>query len=281
MYYFYEGRTIRGLGLVGWALLIAMVATIVLGVTSAVVGLLYGVLLQNPAPLLGPLVTIVAAECGALVAEVAAAILFLVGFYQIYAGRHEYGLEQAHAVERALIFLIVYIVMSAVSAVYTSANGLFMGIFGSPVTTTLIATVVLSPINAFFAGLTLVHSARAVASPAARPRMRTALILGVVGAGVGPGLSLLAMSSSVVTIERVSAGLVAAALGGQGIAAISVFLFWLAYQDTKKGLEAGKPSPVLPRIDQAYPWLYRPWAPYPYPYPTPPVNPPPPTPPKP
>ncbi|HYM40438.1 MAG TPA: hypothetical protein VEY12_09940 [Thermoplasmata archaeon] len=278
MYYFYEGRTARGIGYMSWALLTVMIAVIVLGLASAAMGLLFGVLLQNPLALLGPLVGVVLALCGAVLAELAAAILFLLGFYQVHAGRHEYGLEQTRSMERALIFLIVYIVLTAVTFVFTSTGGLFLGVVSSPATPMLLGTLVLNPVVAFFAGLTLVHSIRTLATPETRSRLRTALVLGVVGACVGPALTLIATTAGTTTVAQYSAGLVAAALAGQGIAAISLFLFWLAYLETRKGLDAGRPAPVLPRIEQAYPWLYRPWVQYPYPYP--PANPPPPEPPK-
>src|SRR5512136_2037928 len=125
MYYFYEGRTIRGVGLVGWSLVVILAALLVLGATSALVGLLYGALLQNPVNLVGPFLGAVAAICLASVAGLAAAILFLIGFFQIHTGRHEYGLDQTRSVERALIFLVLYIVLSASSVVYSSTGALF------------------------------------------------------------------------------------------------------------------------------------------------------------
>ncbi len=269
MYYFYEGRTIRGIGLAGWALIILTIAVVVMGATLAVVGVLAPALVANPTMLLGPLVGAVAAICSAAVAELAAGIVFLVAFYQIHAGRHEYGLEQTRSLDRALIFLIVYIVLYAVSAVYSSS---FSVLFGTGATSNVGVTagsLVLGPIGALFAGLTLDYSVRAVASPIVRSRLRTALLLGVVGAAVGPALTLLATAGGTLTLDRLSLGITAAALGGQGMAALSLFLFWLAFQEARRNLEAGKPAPVLPRMEQVYPWLYRPWYPYPYAPPSP------------
>ncbi len=271
MYYFYEGRTIRGMGFVGWALLVLLGAVVVVGATTALIGVFYGALLQGPVDLVGTLIGVFAAICMAFLIEVAAAILFLVGFYQIHAGRHEYGLDQSHAAERALIFLIVYVVLSAVSVAYSPSFSIFLGVANPTALPVLAASLVLNPVIALFAGLTLEHAVRTIASPAVRSRLRTALVLGIVGSAVGPGLTLLATAGSRATVESVSQGIIAAAVAGQGIAALSLALFWWAYQETKRSLEAGSPTPVLPRIEQIYPWLYRPWVPYP---PQPPGTPP-------
>ncbi len=271
MYYFYEGRTVRGVGHVGWALLVILVTVVIIGTTTALIGFLYGALLQAPVNFVGTLVSVLAAICLAFVGEVASAILFLVGFYEIHAGRHEYGLEQSHAAERALVFLIVYVVLSAVSVVYSPAFSLFLGVVNPSALPVLAVSLVLNPVIALFAGLTLEHAVRTVAAPLVRSRLRTALVLGIVGAAVGPGLTLLANASRPATVESVSGGIIAAAVAGEGLAALSLLLFWLAYREVRQALEAGSPGPVLPRVEQIYPWLYRPWVPYP---PQPPGSPP-------
>ena len=274
MYYFYEGRTLRGIEWVGWALIIFLAAALVVGVTAAVIGLVYGILIQNPANLLGPVVGVIAALCIAVVAELIAGILFLVGFFQIHAGRHEYGMEQTRSAERALVFLIIYVVLGAVSAAYTSSTSLLTGLVTPSTLPSAAGSLVLSPLGALFAGLTLEHAIGTLAAPGARSRLRTALLLGVVGAAVGPAITLLATAGGAITGDHVSAGIIAAALAGQGLAAISLLLFWQGYQETRRALAAGTPPPVLPRIEQVYPWLYRPWYAYP------PAVPPPPQPPK-
>ena len=274
MYYFYEGRTIRGIGLMGWALLVLLATAIVVGLTTALLGLAYPALVENPANLFGPLFGVLAALCLTFVAELGAAITFLAGFYQLHAGRHEYGLDQSRSVERALIFLIIFLVLSAISIAYSSVGGLVLGITYSSGFATVAGGLVLNPVAALFAGMTLEHSVRSVAAPATQSRLRTALVLGIVGAAVGPALTLLATAGGALTVNAVSTGIIAAALGGQGISAISLLLFWLAYQEARRALEAGTPPPVLPRIEQFYPWLYRPWVPYPYQPPSPPPQPP-------
>ncbi len=259
----------------GWGLIVVLGAVVVLGATTILMGALYGALLQDPVSLVGTLAGVFAAICLGFVAEVAAGVLFLVGFYQTHAGRHEYGLEQSHSVERAVIFLIIYIVLSAVSLVYSSTLSLVLGIAGPSTVPDAVASLVLSPIIALFAGLTLEHSLRSVASPPVRSRLRTALLLGVIGAAVGPGLTLLATGGGPLTVNTVSAGIVAGAVAGQGMCALSILLFWLAFQETRRSLEAGSPAPVLPRVEQVYPWLYRPWIAFPPSQPGPPPQEPP------
>lgn len=273
LYYVYEGRTIRGLNLVGWALLTQTVVVIGVGVVLGAISLLYGAVLTNPASVFGPFIGVLLVLCGVEVAQLGVAILFLIGFFQVYSGRHEYGLEQARSLERALVFLIVYVVLSAALFVYSASSALIPGLTGTSSAPALLGSLVVSALAAFFAGLTLVHSIRSLADPAVKSRLRSALLLGVVGAALGPGLSLLASTVSPLTVDVVASGIIASALAGEGIAAISLFLFWWAYQDARRGLEAGTPAPVLPRIEQLFPWLYRPLYPYPPYIPPPPQTP--------
>lgn len=273
MYYFYEGRTIRGANMVGWALLVQLGAVISLGIASAALGALFAGTLANPLALLGPFLGVVLAICGIVIAEIAAAIVFLLGFRDIYAGRHEYGVDQTRSLERAFILLIVYVVLAAVSAVYSTSSAFLPGVTGQSDLAGIAGSLVLAPLSALFAGLTLIHSVRTLAPEGERSRLRLALALGVVGAAVGPAMSLLVGSASSPTLEFISVGIIASALAGNGVAAISLLLFWLAYQETKRSLEAGNPRPVLPRADQVYPWLYRPY--YAYPPAMPPSPPPP------
>lgn len=261
MYYFYEGRTIKGMSLVGWALLIQTGAVIAMGTTAAALALLSGALIQNPSLLFGPLLGALGALCGILVAELATAIVFLVGFVQIYAGRHEYGLEQARSLERALLFLIIYSVLNAASVVYSASTALIPAVTGQPGLPAVSASLLLAPLGALFAGLTLDQAIRSQSDPAVRSRLRVAIFLGILGGAVGPALTLLAIAGNPVTLGLLTAGLVASALAGNGVAAISLVVFWLAYRETRQALEAGRPAPVLPRIDQIYPWLYHPMYP--------------------
>ncbi len=259
MYYFYEGRTIKGTNLVAWALIVQMGAVVTVGIASAALGLLYAGSYANPTVLIGPLLGVLFAFCGIAIAEVAAGIVFLLGFREMHAGRHEYGVEQARALERALILVIVYVVVAAVSLIYSTSSALLPVVTGQTGLANTAGNLVLAPLGALFAGLALEQSIRTLAPPEEKSRLRLALALGVVGGAAAPAFGLLASLGGSVTLELVSAGILASALAGNGVAAISLFLFWLAYQEVKRSLEAGNPRPVLPRMDQVYPWLYPPY----------------------
>ncbi len=262
MYYVYEGRTIKGIGLMGWALLVQVIAVIAQGVTQAAFGLAFGSILTNPADLLGPFLGTLAALCGIEIAELGVAIVFLIGFFQAHAGRHEYGLEQSRSLERALVLLIVFIVLSAVGAGFSASSVFTPGLTGQAILTDLTGDFILAPLGALFAGLTLLQTIGSISGEPVRSRLRFALGLGVVGAVVGPLLILLATAGSTITVDLLASGILASAIAGQGISAISLLLFWLAYRETRRSLEAGTPAPVLPRIEQLYPLLYRPMYPY-------------------
>lgn len=242
------------------------------GLTLAALALMLGPALQGPTGLVQSALTAVAAVCGVAVGQVAMAILFLVGFHNTYAGRHEYGLDHARSLERALVLLIVYFVLTALGSVYTLTNSLLQpGLAGLPALDLLSGNLLLAPIGAVFAGLTLLYTGRALADRPQNQRLRTALVLGVAGATAGPLLLALAVSGALSDLDSIVSGLLASAVAGQGVSALSLLLFILVYNDIRRNLEAGKPMPVLPRIEQAYPWVYRPA----YTYPQPPTHDPP------
>jgi hypothetical protein len=256
-----------------WALFVELGAVVVTGLTLAALALMLGPALASPGGLGTSALTALATVCGVALGQAAMAVLFLVGFRHAYAGRYEYGLRHAHSLERALVFLMVYLVLTAVGYVYSVTNSLLQpGLAGLPAVDLLSGNAILAPAGALFAGLTLFYAARTLAEPPVERRLRTALLLGVAGAAVGPVLLAFAVSGALTNLDAIVSGLLASAVAGQGVSALSLLLFALAFRDIRHNLEAGRPSPVLPRIDQAYPWMYRPG----YPYPPPAANPPPP-----
>ena len=264
--YFYEGRTIRGTALMTWALLVELGAVIVTGLTLGALALMLGPALESPGGLAPSSVTALAAVCGVTLGQIAMSVLFLLGFHHAYAGRHEYGLAQARSVERALVFLMVFVVLTVVGTVYSLTNSFLMpGVAGLPAVDLLSGNAFLAPAGALFAGLTLFCGAKTLAAPHVERRLRTALVLGVAGALGGPLLLAFAVSGTLASLDAVVSGLLASAIAGQGVCALSLLLFILAFRDVRHGLEAGTPAPVLPRIEQAYPWMYRPVYPYPAP----------------
>ncbi len=249
-----------------WALLIELGAVIITGLTLVTLALLLGPALESPGGLGPSSLAALAAVCGVSLGQIMMAVLFLLGFHHAYAGRHEYGLAQARSVERALVFLMVFFVLTVVGYVYSLTNSLLVpGVAGLPAVDLLSGNALWAPAGAVFAGLTLLFTARTLAAPHVERRLRTALVLGVAGALAGPLLLAFAVSGTLTSLDAVVSGLLASAVAGQGVCALSLLLFILAFRDVRHGLEAGNPAPVLPRIEQAYPWMYRPVCPYPPP----------------
>ena len=242
-----------------WALVIELGAVLVTGLTLVALALMLGPALESPSGLGPSSVTALAAVCGVALGQAAMAVVFLLGFHQAYAGRHEYGLAQAQAVERALVFLAIDFVLTAAGYIYILTNSFLQpALAGLPAVDLLSGNAVLAPVGALFAGLTLYSTVRTLTDPTGVRRLRTALILGVFGAAAGPLLLSFSVSGALTSLDAIVSGLLASAVAGQGVCALSLLLFALAFRDVRRSLEAGNPAPVLPRIEQAYPWMYRP-----------------------
>ncbi len=251
--YVYEGRTIRGLGLIAWALLIQLGAVVAMGVALGTLAMVLEPALLDPTAFAGPFAGILAAVCGIELGEAAMAGIFLVGFYQLHAGRNEYGLSHAESIDRAVLCLILVAVVSVAWTGYTVATDFL----GPPVPTTpaeslLVGNLLVAPVAAAFAGLTLFFSAKAVAQTPLARRLRSALVLGVLGSAAGPALLALATAANASDVSAMTSGFLAAAVAGNGMSALSLLMFVLAYREIRRDLVAGRPSPSLPTIDQAY-----------------------------
>ena len=257
--YFYEGRTIRGIGLMAWALVVALGAVVASALTLVAVALMLEPGIQSPSGLVPAALTALAAVCGIDIGQVFMAALFVIGFHHAYAGRYEYGLAHARSLERALVFLIVFALFTALAYIYSVTNSVLQpGFVGVPALDLLSGNVLLAPLGALFAGLTLLFTGRGLADAVQSRRLRTALVLGVVGAVAGPLLLLLGVGSNVTDLRVLVSGLLASAVAGQGISALSLLVFVLVYREVRRNLEAGNPAPVLPRIQHVYRWMYPP-----------------------
>ena len=255
--FFYEGRTIRGLGLMGWALIIQLGAVITIGLALAALALLIGPALLNPTALLAPLLGVLAAVCGIEIGELAMTGVFLAGFYQMHVGRHEYGWAHARSIDRATICLILFATLTAVGDLYTIANDLLLpAAAGVPAGALLEGNLVLAPVAALVAGLALLYSARSLADGAEVRRLHRALYLGIAGSFTGPALLAFATSVNPRDLGAVVSGYLASAVAGNGISALSLLLFVFVLRDIRRHLLEGRPQPVLPRIEQVYPWMW-------------------------
>lgn len=254
--FFYEGRTIRGLGIIRWALIIQLLAVVATGVTLAALAIVLGPALVNPSGFLTSVLGIVAAVCGIQFAQIGVGALFFAGFVDVHAGRHEYGLAHVRAVDRATLGLVVFTAVTLFATGFTVSMSFLAPSSGIPAESYLTGNLVLAPIEALVAGLTLYYTIRFVADDAQARRLRGAVILGVAGAAVGPVLLLFATAVNPHDLSAVVTGLLASAVAGDGMCALSLLLFALLYREVRRSLLAGRPAPVLPRFAPAYPWAW-------------------------
>ncbi len=222
--------------------------------------------LVDPASALASGTLALVALCGVYVGEVGMGIVFLLGFRLLYSGRGEYGLRHGQSLDRSALFLVVFVAIAGVSIVYSAANGLVSpGIGGVPEFYLLTGNLVSAPAGALFAGLAMTYGVRALHPEGSAGRLRTATILGVLGAAAGPLVVFLVVNAGLTSAADFASGLIASAVVGEGLPARSVFLFISEYREVRRNLEAGEPSPVLPRTELVYPPPYQPVYPPPPP----------------
>lgn len=280
MQYFYEGKTIRGLGWVQWSLYVflgLLVATLLLSV--AIAGLVGTAYTLDPVTLLPSLLGVLAAACGLVILEIVGLVLYCVGFGYMYGGRREFGVRHARHMDWSLVFFIVTAVLFAAQSALPSTSASF--VTGAPALVNpsmigliLAASAVLRALDTGFAGLTLLFGAYAFADAGGARRLVVALILGVAGSVVGSVVTIVGLYT--LPASEYGTMIIAGALGGTGVGAISLLLYLLAYREILGRLRSGAIPAALP-LRPPMPWPY--YAPYPYPWappPTAPVSPPPP-----
>lgn len=252
--YFYEGRTVRGIGLIVVALGIQLLIVVLNATAVAALALMLPTGLVDPASGLSTAVVALTALCGVYLGEAAMGIVFLLGYRLVYGGRHEYGLGHAQSLDRSTLFLVAFAVIAGLSFLYSLASEVFSpGIGGVPVFYLLTGNGLFAPAGAFFAGLALTYSVRALHPEGAARRFKTATVLGVAGAAAAPLLVLLVVSAGNMSPGVFASGIIASAVLGNGLAALSLLLFMSEYREARRSLEAGNPPPVLPRFAPGYP----------------------------
>jgi hypothetical protein len=255
--YFYEGRTIRGVRWVTWALLIQLAALTLSAVVTVALVELLGPSVNYPGPAFLFAVSIeIAAVCGLVIAQIVALVFYLVGFQGIHAGRHEYGPAQDRMMDRALVFLVLAIVMGVAQGFspFAAIWGVLSGVPTDVATYAYVGSLALQSTAALFAGLTLMSSVSVFADPSQRARLLIGIILGAVGAAAGTVILLVAelLEGTPSAVETV----VASTLAGQGTCAISLIVFFLVYREVHHKLEAGLIPPALPRPPIFWPYYY-------------------------
>ncbi len=263
MLFYYEGRTIRGVGWTMWGLVLSLALVVASGATSIGLALMLGPALTTPADMVKSIGLSLVVACGLLLAELVMVVFFLVGFHQLHVGRHEYGAAHEQSVERALVFLILLVLVATLGTAYAAFSALF-GTMGPALpgqTVTGTESLLFGSSEALLAGLTLFYAVHSLVGTTDVSRLRTAVVLGVVGAAAGPAILILAASGAVVDLSSLVTSVTAAVVAGQGVSAISLLLFLWIFRDLRRNLGAGNPAPVLPRLPVWTPWGYAPYAP--------------------
>lgn len=124
-YYRRSLDTEKGLKHINWGIIVYLIASLL--VLIAVIIML--ILIQsfiNATPsdvgaVIGPILGAVALICGGAVLFLVALILWLLGLYEMYTGRAEFGEVHATRVYRAVILIVLYIVFMVVSQVVSMA----------------------------------------------------------------------------------------------------------------------------------------------------------------
>lgn len=125
-YYKRSLDTEKGLRHINWGIIIYLIAALLILVAVIIMLLLVQSLIGTTDPsemgnIIAPIIGAVALICGGGVLFLVALILWLLGLYEMYTGRAEFGQVHAAKVYRAVIMIVLYIVLFVVSQVVSVA----------------------------------------------------------------------------------------------------------------------------------------------------------------
>jgi hypothetical protein len=121
-YYKRSLDTEKGLRHINWGIIIYLIATLLILIAVIIMLVFIQSLIGTTDPsdvgaIIGPIIGAVGLICGGGVLFLVALILWLLGLYEMYAGRAEFGEMHASRVYRAVIFIVLYIVFMVVSQI--------------------------------------------------------------------------------------------------------------------------------------------------------------------
>lgn len=236
-------RTILGVDCLFWALVLDL--ALVLATFVASVAVIPGFFMaleegQNPATLMPHLPCMVVYLSASILFGLSTIILFFAGFLDLYAGRREFGRSQEGALFRARMFLAVTVALSIAFALIPRQPAMAVGvpeeILASP-DWAAAARVVLAALIALFMGLTLANSVFGLMDQMQRSRIRIAVGLGVLAAITGSVFGIIGITSG--NVHLLVVAVVAGAIAGEGVAAISLVLFLFVFREIRRGLRQG------------------------------------------
>ncbi len=274
-------QTEKGLGSIMWSLILYLVSLLLLAIVGVALILAPGGLaniLVDPTPedigaFVGTIIGIVALMCGFAVIAFIAVVFFLIGLFQMYGGRAEFGPAHQARMDHALFAFLGIILVAVIGAIATSVLVPFDPI--DPLATAQLAGLAGVPfavLNAIFFGLLFLFLIRELSTPAQHR---------IVYAGIGVALLSVAVSSYLEVIvfpgilesEGLTFGLFTSFLGPilltGGIEFLAILLYTLAIRETRRRVKAGE----VPRVAPLYPPQVMAYPPAPIVRPAPPAQP--------
>ncbi len=121
-YYKRSLDTEKGLRHINWGIIIYLIATLLILIAVILMLIFIQSLIGTTDPsdiggIIGPILGAVGLVCGGAILVLVALILWLLGLYEMYTGRAEFGEVHATKVYRAVILIVLYIVFMVASQV--------------------------------------------------------------------------------------------------------------------------------------------------------------------
>ncbi len=276
--------TEKGVKHLNWAIVIYIVASLLAFLGLIVVAVLLQDVLTSTDPdawaeVIGPLVGVVGLLCGAVVLLLVTLILGLLGLYEMYTGRNEFGEHHSTNVTRAVILVVLYIVLLVIgSTVAFAFVGYDIGLYDDPESllddmraSAVAASAVEIVADALFA-LALVLLVRELCDEKYRRILWAGFYIAIIATVVGHLISigyLYAVDASGMTVDEVNQLSLLSSLA-MGLSFIPFIFFFVCYRHAHARISSGEIQPHPGAFAAAMPQPY----PVPPPYPQQPPYPP-------
>lgn len=179
--------------------------------------------------------------------DLVAAVIFTIGYADLWGSRSVWGEDHARAVAQSLPLLLVtgLIVFAGVFVPAYTGPLYRLPLPGDALPSWAItAEILLGGVRALFAGLALYFALQGLAEPLERTRLILGMTLGVVGGVAWPGLVAYGMESAAVGSDLLTA-IASGVLAGLGTSVVSLAVFLRVARAVRgrTGSQAGRPGP--------------------------------------
>lgn len=257
-YYRRDLKTESGLKHLNWGITAYILAAVLSFLVSVIA--VYMVLSTDPATLgeaLGALAGLVALTCGALILLIFTLIIWLVGLYEMHAGKDEFGPEHSKSVSRAVLLIVLYIVILVLAFIvgfiigFSSATQ--QGITVEAARTVLLISTVLGVVSAIVLGLAIVYLILELCDEKYKKILWVGLVVVVITTALGATLTLMTQYEDPLSA---AAGDYSSVISGWDF--IAFILFLLCYRHVYSRVKEGRiqPSGMAPT------GAYAPYSPY-------------------